>query len=64
HPIRNEIPSPEKPGYPARLFTLWQVCKNVTFIEVFLLLFVLCNCGNSYTIDGREVFFDQIRKRI
>jgi len=22
HPIRNEIPSPEKPGYPARLFTL------------------------------------------
>ena len=22
YPIRNEIPSPEKPGYPARLFTL------------------------------------------
>ena len=31
HPIRNEIPSPEKPGYPARLFAyldMWKKMEN------------------------------------
>jgi len=31
HPIRNKIPSPEKPGYPARLFAyldMWKKMEN------------------------------------
>jgi hypothetical protein len=28
HPIRNEIPSPEKPGYPARLFAYLDMWKK------------------------------------
>jgi len=31
HPIRNEIPSPEKPGYPARLFPCLDTWKKLGF---------------------------------